>query len=242
MSNTTSPGAFAKALQEQRRRRNRRKLVGAVAGVLVLVLGGLGIWLLWFSDALAAREVRVSGAMLLDEQQVVDVAAVTLGEPLVSVDLQAVQERVMDLVQVAGVEVGRDYPSTVTIELTERTMVYQRLVGERYEWVDGDGVVFHATDVPQAGRVVATTAGDDPRLLADVATVVEHLPDAVSTRVVDVDARGVDEIVITLTDGDTVAWGSADESELKAEVLEVLLAQVEADVYDVSAPAYPTTR
>lgn len=242
MSNTTSPGAFAKALQEQRRRRNRRKLLGAVVGVLVLLLGGLGVWLLWFSDALAAKDVQVRGTTLLDEQQVVEVAAVPLGKPLVSVDLQQVQERVKDLVQVAAVEVSRDYPSTVTINVTERSMVYQRVVGERYEWVDARGVVFHTTDVPQAGRVIANTSGDDPRLLADVATVVKHLPDSVSARVVELDARGVDEIVITLTDGDTVAWGSADESELKAEVLEVLLEQVEADVYDVSAPAYPTTR
>ena len=39
-----------------------------------------------------------------------------------------------------------------------------------------------------------------------------------------------------------MVWGSADESETKAEVLETLLATVQAQVYDVSAPDSPTTR
>ena len=39
-----------------------------------------------------------------------------------------------------------------------------------------------------------------------------------------------------------VVWGSADESETKAEVLETLLATVQAQVYDVSVPSKPTTQ
>ena len=54
-------------------------------------------------------------------------------------------------------------------------------------------------------------------------------------------AEAVDAITISLTDDRTVLWGSAEESELKSEVLGTLL-QMEARVYDVSAPLYPTTR
>jgi len=54
-------------------------------------------------------------------------------------------------------------------------------------------------------------------------------------------ASAVDQIQVQLSDGDTVVWGSAEQSQLKAQVLSVLLSQ-EASVYDVSAPHAPTTR
>ena len=45
-----------------------------------------------------------------------------------------------------------------------------------------------------------------------------------------------------LKDGRTVVWGSAEESDTKAEVLATLLATVQAQTYDVSVPSKPTTR
>ena len=51
----------------------------------------------------------------------------------------------------------------------------------------------------------------------------------------------MDRIEIQLSDGDTIVWGSAEQSQVKAQVLSVLLSQ-EASVYDVSAPHAPTTR
>lgn len=240
-STTTSPGAFARALQEQRRRRARRKLVGLVTGGLVLVLGALGIYLFWFSDVFAVDDVSVSGTSLLTEDEVRDVAAVPMGQPLVGIDVPAISARVADLVQVADVEVDRRLPGTVGIAVTERALVYQRAVDDAYQWVDRTGRIFHTAAEPRAGVPVVESATDDQRLLADVATVVRHLPEPVAARVLRIEARGVDEIVLRLTEEDTVVWGSAEQSELKAEVLVVLL-DVDASVYDVSAPAHPTTK
>lgn len=238
---TTSPGAFARALQEQRRRRARRKLAGLVTGALVLVLGALGIYLFFFSDVFAVDEVAVSGTSLLTEDDVRTAAAVPTGEPLAGIDVPAISARVADLVQVADVEVDRRLPGTVEIAVTERALVYQRADDDAYQWVDRTGTIFHRATEPQAGVIVVESASDDQRLLTDVATVVRHLPEPVAARVVQVEARGVDEIVLLLDGDDTVVWGSAEQSELKAEVLTVLLS-VEAEVYDVSAPAHPTTK
>ena len=55
-------------------------------------------------------------------------------------------------------------------------------------------------------------------------------------------AEAVDRITLTLEGGRTLVWGSAEESELKAEVAAALFASVEAEVYDVSAPRHPTTK
>ena len=90
-------------------------------------------------------------------------------------------------------------------------------------------------------RILATTSQDDQRLLRDVATVVHWIPSDVVPDVVGLGATAVDHITLQLTDDREVVWGSAEQSELKSEVLGTLL-QVEASVYDVSAPTYPTTR
>lgn len=241
MSNTTSPGAFAKALQERRRRQHRRKLFGLVAGVGVLALGGVAVWLLFFSSVFAVTEVRVTGNQLLSVDEVLEVARVELDRPLVTTDIGAVGSRVAGLVPVEQVTVERSFPGTVSIQVTERALVYQRLEGSNYQWVDRHGVVFNTATTPQAGALVAETATEEPRLLSDVATVASHLPDELLPRVDLLSAGAVDQIEISLTDGDLVVWGSAEQSELKAEVLSALLS-VEAEVYDVSAPGQPTTK
>ena len=50
----------------------------------------------------------------------------------------------------------------------------------------------------------------------------------------------VDQISLELKNGKTVRWGSAAQSEEKAQVLVALLRQ-DAQVYDVSVPGTPTT-
>lgn len=241
MSGTTSPGAFAKALQDRRRRQARRKLIGLVTGGLVIAVGALGAYLLFFSPVLAVADVQVSGTGLLTTDEVLSQAAVPVGEPLVTTDIDAIGSRVAGLVPVEGVTVERRFPDTIAIGVTERAMVYQRLVEGTYQWVDRHGVVFHTAAAPEPDALVAVTDGEEARLLADVATVATNLPDALVPRVAQLDAKAVDQIVVTLDDGDTVVWGSADDSELKAEVLSALLA-VDAEVYDVSAPGHPTTK
>lgn len=241
MSTTTSPGTFARALTERRRARARRKLIGAVVGAVILVVGAVAVYLFWFSDVLAVTEVSVEGNQLVSTDRVIETAAVPMGEPLLTTDIRAIDARVSDLVELAAVVVERQFPGTVAITVTERTLAYQRLADGQYHWVDPAGVQFRTLPTAEPGTVIAVTASDDVRLLTDVATIVDHLPEALLQRVAQVDARGVDEIVIQLDDGDQVIWGSAEQSDLKAQVLTVLL-DVDATVYDVSAPGHPTTK
>ena len=50
-----------------------------------------------------------------------------------------------------------------------------------------------------------------------------------------------DDVVLTLADGVTVRWGSAEQSDRKAAVLAALL-KVRAATNDVSAPDLPTSK
>ena len=75
-----------------------------------------------------------------------------------------------------------------------------------------------------------------------VATVVAALPQDLASRVDHVAVETVDQITLVMRDQREVLWGSAEESALKAEVVDKLLAAQEASYYDVSVPGNPTYR
>lgn len=208
---------------------------GAVALVAVLV------YLLAFSPLLATRSVDVKGTVLLTADQVKAAAAVPMGLPVLRQDTDAIASRVQSLAPVESVKVDKVLPGTVSITVTERTLVYQ-LVGDKdVQWVDSSGVVFNATPAGTDGVIQVKAPGADERLRRDIATVVAHLPDAVEDKVRTFEADAVDRISFTLGDKREVIWGSAEDSALKSEVLSALLT-VDASVYDVSAPRNPITR
>lgn len=60
--------------------------------------------------------------------------------------------------------------------------------------------------------MVADTAGDEQRMLADVATVVSALPADVVAQTTQVTASTIDHIVIELADGRQIVWGNASLS------------------------------
>ena len=72
-----------------------------------------------------------------------------------------------------------------------------------------------------------------------MAVVAAAIPDALRPEVVRLTAEAVDRIALVLDGDRRLVWGSAEESELKAEVAAALFASVDAEVYDVSAPATP---
>lgn len=241
MSEPLTPGRFVQALQSKRRAAKRRSVI-LFSSLAVVVVGlALGTWLLFFSTVFAAQQVSTSGLELLTEEEVAQAAAVPVGEPLLRIATEAVEERVRTLAPVDEVEVARRFPDAIEIVVTERRMEYQRERNGQFEWIDDEGVVFHTTAEPTAGAMLARSDTEEQRLLADIATVARHVPWEVRPAVSAINAQAVDQISLQLSEDRTVVWGSAEESELKAQVLEALL-EIDATVFDVSAPRHPTTR
>ena len=69
--------------------------------------------------------------------------------------------------------------------------------------------------------------------------MVAALPQGLASRVDHVEVVTVDQITLVMRDQREVLWGSAEESALKAEVVDKLLAAQEASYYDVSVPGQP---
>jgi cell division protein FtsQ len=238
------PGAADRSRRRFARRQwLRRWLVWryVIGSVLLVVLTVAAIWLVFVSSVLTVKHVAVRGESLLSRQQVLAAAKVPDGAHLAQLDLEAIRARVSALAPVKRVDVSRDWPDGVLIDVTERRAVAVVAIGGHYQAMDADGVLFRAYPRPPVGmpRVLSTSqAGTEA--LAQAARVIAALPAGLAPRVDHVAVRGVDQISLALRDGATVIWGSDDQSAIKAEVLARLLPHP-ARVYDVSVPGQPVT-
>lgn len=185
----------------------------------------------------------MTGASLLTDEAVEQVAQVPVGSPLATVDPQPIAVRVGAIPEVEAVTVSRSWPHTITIAITERTAVYAAKSTEAGEYwlVDRAGVTFHTVASAPKGLLVVTSTSTDVAVLRGVSTVIAALPEALRKRVASVTVTSLDNIVLILTNKAQVVWGSASDSPLKGQVAEALL-KVNAKVYDVSSPSSPVTR
>jgi cell division protein FtsQ len=221
-------------------RRGRVLIVVALVGVLV---AAITVWIVAFSPVLGVMSVTVRGTHYLSAEQVKAAAAIANGTPLVRLDAAAVTRRVAALPEVATATVRSDYPSSVTITVTERTPVGFVLSGRAHVLVDKTGDQFrsvptrppglplfavpHGVKAKATGRAVATVAAAlTPTLLAKVASIQAFDPTA---------------ITLLLSDQRVVRWGSAERSTDKARVLLFLLTRPASQI-DLTNPDQVVTR
>ncbi len=236
------PADITGSLRRRRRVRTiRLALRGLIVTAVAVALATLA-WLVGFSPVLAATTVEVRGTSLLTADAVVQAAAVPLGTPLVRLDTAPVTKRVSALAPVASVDVSRRWPHSVVITVAERKPAYiLRGADNSMTLVDSTGAAYFTTVTVPGGLLVARVSTPDTRMLRDVATVISALPPSVVQATTEVTADSVDHIVIHLDGGRLLVWGSAEQSDVKAQVAAALLV-TQASVYDVSAPSHPATR
>ena len=224
-----------------RRTRTRRRL-GAAAALLVLAAAG---WVAWTGPLLAVGMVQVDGAGPLTAVQVREVAGIVDGTPLLRVDVDAAEARIARLPRVASVEVTRGWPRSVVITVAERVPVAVVERDGRRLLVDAEGVAVDTISGDPPPDVVPLTVPDgdleDPATSAGLGAI-SSLPRAVLPRVTGAEATSGEDVRLTLDDGTTIRWGSADEGRRKASALSALLDQIAAgtlepaETIDVSAP------
>lgn len=233
------------ARRDFRKRRNAgrwRRARPFLLAFLVLALLSGAVWLVFFSSYVTVRHSDVAGNRTVGEARIDYAAEVPTGTPLARVDLDAIRARVESIPAVRRAEVSRSWPDTVRIEVTERTPVAVIDQGAGLRALDPDGVLFGSYDVPPRNLPLVRTPPDtDGEALEEGARVIDSLPAGIARRVEVIEVSSVDEIELVLGGGRRVVWGSAEDSDQKAEVLAVLLEQPGNQI-DVSVPGRPTTR
>lgn len=218
----------------------------AIGGGLVVV--GTLVWAIWFSSLLAVSKVVVEGESTLTDAQIRKVADVPIGRPLVRVDTVGIESRVASMERVQSVSVSRSLPGTIRVTVVERKPIAYVRLGGAIRAIDRYGIAFRTLRKPPKGLLEVSVIVADPRkrqqTLAAVASVVEAIDKAgapLRPLVQSIRASTQDSIVLDLSKGRTVTWGSAGSSDRKLTVLSSLL-RISAKEYDISAPDQPTTR
>jgi cell division protein FtsQ len=230
----------------RRRPRFRRSWRVAFAALAAAGIVAGATWLLLGSRFLAVRSVVVTGTRLVPESEVLAVAGVKPGTPLIRVNTAQVAARVETIRQVASAQVTRSWPDRVVIAVRERTPALAvSAPGGGFDLVDADGVLVQWAVRRPADLPVYLTTAAVPSLRGDpdvgaAAAVLGELPGKLRASVTSVTARNPDQVTLRLAGGATVLWGGTGDAWAKAEEL-ALLMPTHASYYDVSAPGTAVT-
>jgi cell division protein FtsQ len=235
-----------RAPRAPRRPRLRRPWRAAFFALAVTGVVAGAAWALFGSRLLAVRSVVVTGTHLVPQSQVLDVAGIQLGTPLIRVNTGQVAARVETITQVLSARVTKSWPDRVVIAVRERTPALAVAgPGSGFDLVDPDGVVVQwvasqpfGLPVYQTAKVASLRGNPD---VSAAAAVLAELPAWLRQTVLSVAAPSPDQVTLGLTDGVTVLWGGTDRPGAKAEELSILL-RTHARYYDVSSPGTALTK
>ena len=237
------PPSVRRFTARARQRRLRAALPWAIGAGVLLVSGALA-WLVYATPVLGVRDVHVIGAELLTPSQVQEAVAVPRDEPLARVDLDQVRARVRSLAAVDRVVVRRSWPSTLVVEIVERTPVAAVPTGpQQFALIDRSGVPYRQvsrrpSDLPLVKVAAPGSADLNTR---SALTVLGALSAELRGQLVAVSVVAPAQIKLELRKDRTVVWGDNTESERKSQVATALLERAGSQI-DVSAPNVVTIR
>lgn len=226
------------------RRRARKKQVALVGGSIALAAALA--WVVGFSPLLAleADDIEITGTSpYVSTGDVRAVVGEFEGVPLARLDLAGIRDALTNDTAVKDAQVARHWPNGLTVALEARTPVAATPTEAGFSILDGDGVkLAESAEQVEGLPLVEVDQGADALAdaIAAVLEVMDSLPSEILEQVQTVGAKNPDEVEFTLAEGARVVWGSAEDSELKASVLAVLL-EVPAEVYNVASPLSPIT-
>lgn len=108
--------------------------------MLMCVVVGVSLYANRWKDDRRIAETVVEGNAIVDTRDILALARVPVNAPLFSIDLFAIEQRVMKNPFIKSVSVRRDVPNRVRIKVEERTPVAV-LPADRVYYVDAEGVI-----------------------------------------------------------------------------------------------------
>jgi cell division protein FtsQ len=227
-------------------RRPRARWLAVLLLLAAMGVAGGATWAVFDWSLFAVRSVVVTGTRLVPESEVLAVAGVRPGTPLIRVSTARVAARVLTITQVQGVQVTKTWPDRVVIAVRERTSALAvALPGGGFDLIDPNGVIVQSAATRPAGLPLYTTTAAASSLRGDpdvaaAAAVLAALPASLRSSVTSVIVPSPDQVTLSLGSGVTILWGGADDAAAKAKELAILM-QTHARSYDVSSPATAVT-
>ena len=232
----------------KRERSRRRRLIRLrVALVVTLVAGAAyGGYVLTGTRLFALTAIDVVGATSRDA--VVDASGLRLGQNVMKIDFGAIEERIAQLPNVAGVRIQRIDALRLRITVQERVAALRVESGEHVWFVDENGSTVSMADEPPVPvlRIPLAFEGAAASSSVDAALAVwRALPPGTRARVGELTT--VDGGIAFDLDGTQVLFGDARNARRKLIALSAVRSQLrdtdrEARWIDVRVPDHPAAR
>lgn len=228
------------------RRSRRRRITWLISGFVVLTMLAL-VAVAVYSPLLALREIRVDGTSRLSAPDIIDAVDGQLDTPLALLDTNEMTRQLGEFPLIRSFVTESVPPDTLIIHISERQPIGSILTTGGYSLVDPAGVEIEKSVERIPGVPLIDTGGADASsdAFTGAIEVLVAMPDSVLSQLDTISARTRDDVAITLVGGGArIVWGSADDSEYKARVLQVALSKNFPGVteYNVSAPGQFTYR
>lgn len=223
-----------------RRSRNRRASIAIVAAVIATLVAL--VFVAVYSPILALRTITVDGTSRVDAAAVKSAVGGQLGTPLALIDFGRITKELSAFPLIRSYVTETVPPDTLVIHVVERQPVGQLLVAGKYRLVDPAGVTVQDSVERAPGVPVIDIGTADTTSVAftSVVEVLLAMPPALLAQVDTISAHTQDDVSLVLTGvGQSVRWGSADDSARKATLLAKLIAITDPSTpgeFDVSAP------
>lgn len=203
--------------EEGRRRLRWFSVLGLAVAAVIIVL------LLLTSPLLSVRKIDVEGVVYANPELIASIVDSIDGEPILTVDLDAAENKLLMIPWVRQARVSMHLPSRVTIEVVERSPIaFFRSVDGFNRVIDRDGRVL---DVIEGDPVDFTPIiGTGPNLSAGqnteqpflgAAELINALPSELRARLLTVTVSPEGEVSLALTNDVEVLFGRPDDFQVK---------------------------
>jgi len=205
---------------------------------LAVIISAVTWWSLYQSQWFIAKEVTITGNSRLSAEQISEVAAVPIGNSLMSINPVAISKQLEALPEVKTAMVERGWPHAILITITERTPIAVAATASGFNLIDSDGVNAGVVSAPPKGLLVISAQPDSPAM-TNAIQALAAIP--AKWAITGLSAATPDSVVATLKNGVVVTLGSGERAADKVEVAQALI-EKGYEVINVSAPDAPTVK
>jgi len=205
---------------------------------LLVILSVVLWWSLYQSKWFIAQEVVITGNSRLSVEQISAVAAVPIGNSLMSINPGSITEQLQFLPEIKVATVERGWPHAILITITERTPIAVAATASGYNLIDAQGINAGTVPAPPAGLLVISAQPDSPAMTNAIQALAAIPAEWV---IVGLSAPTQDSVAATLSNGVVVTMGSGERADDKVEVAQALM-EKGYTVINVSAPDAPTVK
>ncbi len=250
------------------------RIIAIVSGLLLvlLILFGIVVALLSNTSMFSVRQVDTYDTEHLTAENIAKLAAIGDGTTLLNVDVSTIEQRLQKNPWVGSVDVVRQYPDTLRLEVHERTPVFYVVMGagsagwlmsEDGVWIEPLQIEEHsgksASDaaLKQAASMGLTLIYNVPAsvspkpgtsstdaCIASVMAFRNQLSAAFKDHIVSYSAASEDDIACILDSGIEISMGSPSNIDNKEKVAQSILDEYSGQVIyiNVRVPSRPTYR